>query len=278
MHSMPFWLSLAAAIVSISRGNVSYQSANLSTAGIRFVAPAYAQEKEITFDHSLYGEVLEKYVEDGMVDYKGLKNDRSLLHRYLARVAALDPEVLNSMPDNEKLAFYFNTYNALTLKVIIEHYPVRSIRDIPDVWDKMQFTVARKKTTLDHIEHGILRKQFKEPLIHFALVCASKSCATLRGEPYTGEDLYRVLEQQAYRFMNDESRNRLDKERNTLYLSSYFKWFKEDFGDVIAFVSKYLPEDDARFIQGRKVRIRYFKYDWSLNEKGSYSQKKLNKE
>ncbi len=180
---------------------------------------------------------------------------------------ALRPEILNGMSRNEQLAFYINAYNALTLKVIGEHYPVRSIRDIPGVWDRLEFTVARRKITLDHIEHQILRKRFKEPLIHFALVCASKSCATLRDEPYTGQNIHKVLEKQAYIFINDTTKNRLDKDRNTLYLSSYFKWFREDFGDVIAFVSKYFPEDDVKLIRSGKVRVKYLGYDWSLNEK-----------
>jgi tetratricopeptide (TPR) repeat protein len=232
---------------------------------LSFIALAFAEE-EGSFDHSLYGKVLSKYVRRGKVNYKKLKGDASLLNEYLLKIAELKEEQLAAMSPNEQIAFYINAYNALTLKVIVDNYPVTSIRKIPGVWDRLKFTVAGRKLTLNDIEHNILRAQFKDPRIHFVLVCASKGCPDLRSKPFKGKGLDKALDEEAKKFLNDRHRNRLDKDTNTLYLSSIFKWFREDFGDVLTFVSKYLPKRDAEFIQGKKPRIRYFRYDWSLNE------------
>jgi tetratricopeptide (TPR) repeat protein len=240
-----------------------------------FTSLAFAQDSPHTFekargsyfDHSLYGDVLRESVYDGKVDYVGLKDNPTILDSYLNEVAELDTEVLNFMPRNEKLAFYLNVYNALTLKVIIDHYPVKSIRDIPGVWNRLKFKVAGRELTLNQIEHRILRKEFKEPRIHFALVCASKGCPQLASEPFRGEILDEQLDREARKFINDKTKVRLDRSNRTLYISSIFKWFNEDFGDVIKFISKYLPEDDTEFIEKTKPKIKYLNYDWSLNEK-----------
>jgi hypothetical protein len=121
--------------------------------------------------------------------------------------------------------------------------------------------------TLNHIEHEILRKEFADPRIHFALVCASIGCPELRPEAYRGADISAQLNEEARRFVGDPEKVRLDRQRKTLHLSSIFKWFRQDFGDVTHFVSRFLPEDDARFVRDNPVRIRYLSYDWSLNDK-----------
>lgn len=231
----------------------------------RFASLAFAEETY--FDHSLYGEVLSKLLNNGKVDYVALKNNPHPLDNYLRGVAKLDPQALNSMPGKEKIAFYINVYNALTLKVITAHYPVKSIKDIPGVWDKIKFKVAGRELTLNQIEHEILRKEFQEPRIHFALVCASGGCPELAREPFSGESLDGQIEREARKFINDKTKVRLDRSNRTLYISSIFKWFAEDFGDIIKFISKYLPEDDAEFIVETKTKIKYLNYDWSLNEK-----------
>ena len=240
-----------------------------------FTSLAFAQDSPRTFekvrgsffDHSLYGEVLKKSVYDGKVDYPALKNNPSILDSYLKEVAELDTEALNSMPKSEKTAFYINAYNALTLKVIEDYYPVKSIKDIPGAWDKLKFKVAGRELTLNQIEHQILRKEFKEPRIHFALVCASKGCPELASEPFSGKALDDQLDREVRKFINDKTKVRLDRDNKTLYISSIFKWFNEDFGDIIKFINKYLSEDDAEFIKKAKPKIKYLNYDWSLNEK-----------
>jgi hypothetical protein len=224
-------------------------------------------ERNNRFDHGGYSGLLEKYVDDGKVDYVSLKRDRDRLDSYLEGLARLSPEALGRMPRDEQLTFYINAYNALTLKVIIDNYPVKSIKDIPGVWKELKFPVAGKELTLDEIEHGIVRKKFKEPRIHFALVCASKSCPKLRPEAYTGASLNRMLNEEARRFISDPSKVKLDKDRNTLYLSPIFKWFRGDFGDVREFVSRYLSEDAAGHVREKRPWVRYLGYDWTLNGK-----------
>ena len=201
------------------------------------------------------------------MDYATLKNNPSALDKYLKAVAEIDNDALNSMPRNEKIAFYLNVYNALTLKVIVDYYPIKSIKDIPGAWDKIKFNVAGRKLTLNQIEHRILRREFKEPRIHFALVCASKGCPKLAEAPFSSESLDKQLDREASKFINDKTKVRLDKSIRTLYISSIFKWFNEDFGDVIKFINKYLSRDDAEFIEKTKPKIKYLNYDWSLNEK-----------
>jgi len=232
---------------------------------LQFISSAFAQETY--FDHGVYEEVLNKFVDNGKVDYAALKNNPHPLDSYLTMATMLDSETLNSLPRNEKIAFYLNVYNALTLKVIVDYYPVKSIKDIPGVWDKIKFNIAGRELTLNQIEHQILRSEFTEPRIHFALVCASKGCPELASEPFTGKDLDAELDREARKFINDKTKVNLDKEDRLLYLSPIFKWFKEDFGNVIEFVSRYLPKDDAGFIKEKNLKIRYLNYDWSLNER-----------
>ncbi|MBI3008145.1 MAG: DUF547 domain-containing protein [Candidatus Omnitrophica bacterium] len=239
----------------------------LNNLGIAMEGGGIAFAEETHFEHSLYGEVLAKFVDDGNVDYVTLRNNPALLNDYLRKTAELDPKELASMTRYERLAFYINVYNALTLKVIIDHYPVKSIKDIPGVWDKIKFKVAGSEFSLNQIEHEILRKEFKEPRIHFALVCASIGCPKLSNEPFNGIDMNKQLDRKAHNFINDKTKVRLDKDNKILYLSSIFKWFKEDFGDVVEFAGRHLPEDDVRFVKEKKPRIKYLDYDWSLNEK-----------
>lgn len=235
---------------------------------LEFSGLAFADEENIDTSVGYYGGLLRQLVKDGLVDYASLKRDPYLLNTYLEQVARLDIETFDSFSKNEKLALYLNVYNAFTLEVILWHHPVKSIKDIPGVWDKFKVKIAGREFSLNEIEHGILRKQFQEPRIHFALVCASKGCPKLRGGgPFRGIDLSEQLDEQAQEFINDQTKVRLDKESNILYLSSIFKWFKEDFGDVVEFINRYLPQDEREFIKKRNPGIKYLNYDWALNEK-----------
>ena len=144
---------------------------------------AFADTDEVSFDHGRYREVLAEFVEDGRVDYARLKDNSLNLDKYLGEVAKFDLRILNSMGQDEQITFYINIYNALTLKTITNHYPVKSIRDIPGVWDKLRFKVAGQELTLNQIEHEVLRKRFTEPRIHFALNCASIGCPILPSKP-----------------------------------------------------------------------------------------------
>lgn len=225
---------------------------------------AYAQGMRV--DHSLYDRVLKECVENGNVDYERLQQDPGLLEKYLNNMAKVSPAALYALNESEKIAFYINVYNALTLKAIIDYYPVKSIKKIKGVWDRLKFEVAGKLLTLDEIEHDILRWEFKEPRIRFALVCAARSCPALRGKAYRGRTLDKMLTEDVSRFISNKEKVRLDKDKNILYLSSIFKWSKKDLGDPRQFVLKYMDRDDATYIRRSKPRIKYLKYDWSLNK------------
>ena len=230
-------------------------------------------------DHLLFTEVLNRYVIDGLVDYKNLVNDRQF-DRYLAQLSNTDPDKLNR---NEKLAFWINAYNAFTLQVIRDNYPIKSINELhtggriiahiigKTVWDKEFITINNKKYSLNEIEHEILRKM-NEPRIHFAIVCASISCPVLRNEAFEAETIEQQLQEEAIRFLNDDERNDFDVSKRTAYLSKIFDWFDDDFGknkkEVLLYVSGFLPDNIKQDIANNtdKWKVSYKDYNWNLNE------------
>jgi hypothetical protein len=220
-----------------------------------------------TFDKGLYGELLSTYAKVEGVDYKGLKDEEERLDRYLKMLAETDPDAL---PRNEQFALYINAYNAYTLKLILKNYPVDSIKDIGGWFSgpwKIRFCkIGGKTLTLDEIEHDILRPRFKDPRVHFAINCASKSCPPLIPKPYEGSTLDQQLDGSTRGFLNNPQRNRL--EGDTLYVSKIFKWFADDFkGDVVGFFLKHAEGDmKARLSSPRdRIKIEYLDYDWGLN-------------
>jgi len=220
--------------------------------------------------HSLYGTLLKKYVKSGVVDYQGFKNEEPGLDEYLRHLENTDTKHLGR---SEQFAFYINAYNAWTIKLILSGYPgIRSIKDLGaflrSPWKKKLCRIDGDVITLDDIEHNILRPRFKDPRVHFAINCASKSCPLLISEPYQGSMLHQQLDESAGAFVNDPRRNRL--EGNTLYVSKIFKWFSGDFnGDIIGFLLKYAEKDMKEELAAKKekIRISYLDYDWSLNGK-----------
>ena len=250
-----------------------------------------------SFSYQNYKTVLKTYVDGkGFVDYRGLKNNSGELDAFLSLLANIESENYQSWTVPDKIAFWLNAYNALTLKTIIEHYPIKSsffksltfpknsIRQISGVWDKIMFSVIGEEMTLDHIEHQILRKEFIEPRIHTALVCAAKSCPPLRNEPYNGENLNSQLEDQTKKFLFSQKNFLIDNKKHTIYLSSIFEWFGEDFlagyssqdefkirnpeeNAVLNFISLHIPANLKKFLWDPSYRIKYMKYDWNLNEK-----------
>lgn len=219
-------------------------------------------------DNSLYATLLGRYVHNGRVDYQGLQKDEAVLDDYLDVLAAVDP---NALSRKERFAFYINAYNAWTIKLILSRYPdIRSIKDLGGLfsspWKKEIARIDGRVLTLDQIEHDILRKQFKDPRIHFAVNCASKGCPPLLGEPFVGERLDRQLDRAATGFINNPRYNRL--EGDTLMVSKIFDWFAEDFNDdVIGFFLLYAEPTLRQQLKANRSRIgiEYLDYDWSLN-------------
>ncbi len=223
--------------------------------------------------HHLWGDLLEKFVTDGVVDYQGFKKEEQQLDRYLEELDRMNPELLSR---NEELALYINAYNACTIKLILDNFkddqPVTSIKKIGGFfsgpWDMMFCRVGGRIYTLDDIEHDIIRPSFKEPRVHFAINCASKSCPLLSSVPYEGDTLDQQLTHNTVVFLGNPQRNYFHG--GTLYVSKIFKWFEEDFNDrVVPFFLKYtegrLKEELSGF--SGNIRLEYLDYDWSLNDR-----------
>lgn len=234
-----------------------------------------AAEGDFDHTHALYGHVLRTYVMDGLVDYAALKASPGDLNRYLDGLAVVSELEFRSWTGEERLSYLINLYNAQTLKLIIDHYPLKSIKDIGNVlkgpWKQRVVRLFGEIITLEHLEHEIIRKDFNEPRVHFALVCAALGCPPLREEPFVPERLDEQLEEQGRLFMADESKNFVDAERRVVRLSPIFDWFEEDFvmksGTVLAFVAPYFPEDQGRWLLKGGFPIEYTHYDWSLNDR-----------
>ena len=225
------------------------------------------------FDHSSFDQVLKNHVDDqGRIDYNGIAANAS----FKVYMEALKTARTDAMSPDEQLAFWINAYNAITIDKVIKWKPQKSVREtfVPGVWTGTKFftsrehTVAGKTLSPDDIEHEILRKQFKEPRIHFAIVCASSSCPPLPRFAYTGDNVQVKLEEETRKYINSERGTRLDPAGNVLYLSKLFDWFAGDFkdksGSVLGFLKPYLDEQGQSFLD-KNPAIEYIHYDWSLN-------------
>lgn len=218
-------------------------------------------------DNKIYADLLGRYVKAGAVDYKGLKTQEARLDAYLSVLAGVDPSQLSRQA---RFAFYINAYNAWTLKVILTGYPgVDSIKDLGTLfaspWKKKIARIDGNTLTLDQIEHDILRPEFKDARVHFAINCAARSCPPLRSEPYEAPRLDSQLTEATIAFINRGDRNHMDGD--TLYLSRIFKWFAGDFTpDVAEFVQRYATgELKQSLAEAKDIKISYLDYDWSLN-------------
>ena len=191
-------------------------------------------------EHTLFSRLLKKNIKKGLVkNYRELKKS-PLLKRYIQQLEKTKPDKIKGQ--SNQLAFWINAYNAYTLKLITDHYPIKSITELHTggslvigvmlkrtIWQTWEFKINNKKYTLDEIEHKIIRKKFNEPRIHAALVCAAKSCPPLRLEAYEGAKLNKQLSEQMRTWLANTKLNYFDAEKKKLYLSMIFKWFKDDF-------------------------------------------------
>ena len=210
--------------------------------------------------HDAFNDLLKKYVsESGAVNYQQLKTEINKLDNYLNSLAAGIPD--KSWSKNASLAYWINAYNAFTIKLILKNYPVKSIKELDKgkPWDVAWITLGGKKYSLNNIENDIIRPQFKDARIHFALNCAAKSCPPLANSAFTENNINLLMESQASKFTNS-SANQLGSA--PIKISKIFDWYKEDFGNVIDFLNKY---STTKVKQGTK--IEYMDYNWSLNEK-----------
>ncbi|MDP1569307.1 MAG: DUF547 domain-containing protein [Vicinamibacterales bacterium] len=243
------------------------------------------------FDHgyAAFGRVLAAAVRGDRVDYRNLAANRADLDTAVAAFDAPATHALETWTRPQQLAFWINAYNAFTLQAIVGHYPIQrrrfslhpasSIRQIPGVWDRLTWRAAGRTVTLDEIEHAIIRPGFDEPLIHFAVNCASVSCPPLAAEPYRAATLEAQLEAAAERYL--ASPHGLQRVGRLWRVSSLFKWYGDDFvdrfaqddararsardGAIQSVIETYGPPDIRTVVNGR-IRIAFIAYDWSLND------------
>lgn len=212
-------------------------------------------------NYESWDKILKTYVCDGGVNYNAIKKNHSLLSSADIEFKSLSEEQFHNLSKDGQLAWLINLYNFYTIKLIVENLPLKKgIRDISKPWDQNIVPFVGKKVSLNHIEHQIIRKEYNEPGIHFALVCASIGCPPLSNELFTEGNLSALLEKQGKVFLNDTTRNRVEGKK--LFLSEIFSWyggdFKEKYGSYKEYVIKTLK------LEG-KYSVKFIPYDWSLN-------------
>lgn len=232
---------------------------------------AFASSAQSGVSHELFNELLQAYVdEDGWVNYKGLGKDRTRLKSYLRMLESNEPK--DSWTEDEQLAYWINAYNAYTLELILEHYPVSSIKDIgakikiPFVntpWDIKFIKIGEEELDLNNIEHGIIRKEFDEPRIHFALVCAAYSCPKLQNTAFVPQRLDAQLTKAAKDFLSTPEKNEI-KSSSKASLSKLFSWYRGDFTKKTSLVEYINQYADIKL--DKRADIDFKDYDWALNE------------
>lgn len=242
------------------------------------------------FNHSTWDKVLKEHVilinngNASQVDYDKLRKNSSELKSYLDSVSRVSQSDFNTWPESERLAFLINTYNAFTIDLILTKYPdINSIKDLggffSSPWKKKFIPLFGKTAYLDFIEHEIIRKEFKESRVHFAVNCASIGCPMLAPEAFQASTIDAQLEKGLKAFLSDATRNTYDKKSGFLEVSKIFDWYKEDFekgyqgfrsiNDVMAKYAELLTDDKnaQTEIKNKKVKIKFLEYDWKLNKK-----------
>jgi len=211
--------------------------------------------------HSQWDQLLRQYVTaDGKVNYAGFKKDEAALNAYLE--ALRQNPVQSNWSRNEKMAYWINAYNAFTVKLIVDNYPVSSIRDLHkgNPWDVKWIKLDGKNYSLNNIEHDILRAKYDDARIHFAVNCAAKSCPPLLNRAFLPDKLSSQLDQQAKAFINDRAYNAISA--NSVAISKIFEWYAGDFDNIISYLNKY---SDTRI--NSNATVKYKNYDWALNAK-----------
>ena len=241
--------------------------------------------------HSQWTQLLGKHVAwinggvASQVDYAGFKVDQPALDAYLASLSAVTREQYNGWSRDQQLAYLINAYNAFTVKLILDHYPLTSIKEIGGVfsnaWKQRFIPLLGQTMTLDELEHGMIRESgvFDDPRIHFAVNCASIGCPALRTDAFVAEQLETQLEDGQQRFLSDRSRNRYNTEKRRFEVSKIFKWYGKDFSDKWGSLEAYLQQhasllaDSQAVDKARKnTRIDFTYYDWALNQKNPAGQ------
>lgn len=233
------------------------------------------------FDHSAWDRVLKRSVSEiGEVDYGALKKDHAEFDQYLEQLRAVSPvnkpELFPTRA--EQMAYWINAYNALVTKGIVDHYPVKSVRNIGLLFSffrSKDWVVGGETMSLDHIEHDTLRAKYGDPRVHVAIVCASLSCPKLSRNAFTAENLDRQLDELLRAFVAERRNVLIDPQANTITYTQIFQWYGGDFeksskGTLLDYIRPYLSEEQRKQIAAMKSpRIRFKAYDWAINDPGS---------
>lgn len=233
-----------------------------------------------SFDHSIFDRLLGDHVDgEGLVDYPGLGQEVKELDRYLTQVAGAD---FSELSRDEKLAFLINAYNAFTLRLMLEHPAVSSIRNISasDRWDAKRWMLAGETVSLSGIEHKRIRPHFIEPRVHWALVCAAIGCPPLRAEAYSGARLEEQLAAQTQRVFTRKTRwYQVSENQKTVKVSAIMNWYRGDFVQVNGSLANFVATQDSAIAQAiamdKTPSVAFLDYDWSLNSQANRGQLNL---
>lgn len=242
------------------------------------VSPAFA------FDHGKWDVFLKEFNHDGLIDYKAAKDHPQFLNDYLRDLASIPAEELASYQREEAMAFWINAYHAILVKVVLDHYPLKSVKDLPHFWDKAWCSVAGKPRSLDSIRREELIGRFKDERVHCALSYASLGGPLLRKEAYSASMLEKQLTIDTICFVNDQTRNQILPSKKCVKLCEIFKWYARDFvinfGTVdtfknwtteemalLGFMAFYVDTNrKISFLEGGNFKLQYLDFDWRLAE------------
>lgn len=216
----------------------------------------------VAIDHSAFDALLRAHVSSsGKVDYAAIKSKISVLDKYLGYLSQNVPS--SNASKNEKLAFWINAYNANTIKLIVDNYPVNSIMDLygGKAFDNKWIKIGGETLSLNDIENNKIRAKFNEPRIHFAVNCAAKSCPPILNKAWTADNLEANLNARTKAFVNDSAYNKLSA--GSVEISKIFEWYAKDFpGDIVSYLNKYSSTSISK-----SASVSYIEYDWALNKK-----------
>jgi hypothetical protein len=212
-------------------------------------------------NHQVFSDLLQRHLDnEGNIDYIGIRLDIEELDAYLKDLSI--NFIDGRWSRNEKLSYWINTYNAFTIKLILNNYPVSSIMKIDggNPWDTKWIELGNNTYSLNQIENDIIRPQFNDPRIHFALNCAAKSCPPLANMAFTESNLNELLETRTKAFISNKNFNEITSK--SVNVSRVFKWYSSDFGDLIKFLNKYSTVQISS-----DATLNFKEYNWDLNSK-----------
>lgn len=226
------------------------------------------------FDHTYktYAQILRTHAHVQGVDYLALQQQRAVLQKIQQDFSDVRSDEYNTWSKEQQEAFWINVYNASILQLVMQDYPIKSVRNLGlpffGPWFQHSLSLLGEKRSLRDIEN-LLRDKYADPRIYFSLSCGTKSCPVLLSEPYVAEKLNRQLDEAGVRFVQDKTRNRFDDEHREIYFSRIFLWHKSEFGrdkKLLRFLKPYLSESMREHLNDHEMRLYYLDYDWDLND------------